>query len=451
MAERGEPETVTVSRRRGLGQVETTMRIRRGMVHGLHFVEVEGLEVQSDKATPWSRDADGDGVIVSMDEIGGDRLAGVLESSNQHDLGREIGFRPFDETAAFAGHRVSFLRSDFDTDLPQHGHAREIAAWAATQVEAPANVDISFHVDARTSWSGVARGGIHARARTIRNGAERTVSRKLDPALPFEEAIAPILAYMERNCPRPAEGQAQLVCGTAVQWIVDQLTATGCAMLRSWMGRAADLSRDPGAFVVTEAVMREKDPARSVKLTRAEGGGTVLGNIALHGRLNVLDDDQGTSVTIAATVPDMVMASLKGRRVSDIVDRDWLSGLVVRTARDADGLTLRCSSALAPLTLPEEQPEDEADIVRQIDEITARVPQYRDFDEALRPMIEAMTPATLLGVLATLDTDRTVPLEDLGFPGWTIGAGGGRLTAIRSPSASLRALLGLAETEDKRR
>jgi hypothetical protein len=340
---------------------------------------------------------------------------------NVYSITPSISFKPFDERAMFPGMRVSYYQADF-----LHFDLQE---WVGAHRKMDAR--IQFLYDGSKA---------EAVVETMRKGSLVRVRRKLDPELPFDRAMQPILRYFERNCPPPAPGAASAVtCGPHVNALLSHLTAIGVEHVDRWCSRIEERVGPERIeeLGINTAMLRGLPDVQEVTLRVGRDTHAVHARVRLEKGHLIRDDDAGTTIDLRASLPETLLAGTKGRDVTEIIDIGWLRGLTVRTARGSDGTTLRAAANNEPLTLPRDVVDDDQAIAHHLRDVSSETGSFSLFHEDVRQVLEAMTPSTLLAVLLILQRDGRVDLDDHGFPEWSLQAFGTTVVMSRCPMGSM--------------
>lgn len=343
------------------------------------------------------------------------------QPGNVYSITPSISFKPFDERAMFPGMRVAYYQADF-----LHFDLQE---WVRENRDV--HPRIQFLYDGSKA---------EAVVETMRKGSLVRVRRKLDPELPFDRAMQPILRYFERNCPPPVPGEASAItCGPHVNALLSHLTAIGVDHVDRWCTRieervGTERIEDLG---INTAMLRGLADIEQVTLRVGRDTHAVQARVRLTQGHEIKDDDAGTTIELRASLPETLLAGTRGRDVTEIVDIGWLRGLTVRTARVSDGTVLRAAADNEPLTLPRDVVDDDRTIAHHLRDISSETGSFRLFNEDVRQVLEAMTPSTLLAVLLILQREGRVDLDDHGFPEWSLQAFGTTVVMSRCPMGSM--------------
>ena len=341
----------------------------------------------------------------------------------------DLGFRPFDEAAEFPGRPVTYYKSGF--------HDFKLDEWAKGLLDIPATVEMWFEYN---HW----RQRVHAFARTMKDGAETVVRRKVGDGEPFRDAASRVIGYYKRNCPRiDAAAEKAMVCGTHVNALLSGLVGEGLAHVTRWLDMAKDYAIERSTSVtVPEAMLTLVPGARKVTLRRAERSSVVQIDVEMDGGHSLSDDDQGVTLRLKTQLPGAVIGSLKGKKVSQIVDLPWLQTLTVRTARlEEDALVMRVFGDKGPVALPQHRDDDADAVEAGIRELTTRKDGIHKVDDSVRPLLEGMSRPVLLAVLALLDADERVNLDPYGHPDWHLRKMSTIIQMERCPTSDIAEML----------
>lgn len=425
-----------------------TAGLRVGTTNGFAWIEVPLSEDCSDRMIEATRDCKGPVIIIHPPGrvLEREHLTRLQQKNvnkffyPRHIMGDHIGFRPFDEVAEFPNNQVAYAREQFRSSEVE----RWIGEWARTQVEIPDNIDVEFQ------YCGY-KGKMHVIATTMKDGALTKVSRKISDKVPFKEAVAPILAYFSRNCPRIREGmQADFVCGSHINAILEEAAPPGLDFLRNAIADAKAQGKRMRVVKLPETLMREDGIVTSLRLQMAETGTRVHAEIDLRGGHHIAEDAQGLTVTLNIVVTDTILASLKGRSLGDLIDAEWARGMQIRNAKvekesnfsnsspNKERLILRTSYEKEPVRIPVKKAMTEAEIRRGLQRLVGTLP---DIQESAMLILRRMRPIDVLTVLSLVMVQERVLLRDFGQDEWILTRMGGRIRVDNCPSLSFKNVL----------
>lgn len=337
---------------------------------------------------------------------------------------------------------MGFTPCDFDKALPgrtviyDQFYEFDMMAWARTQVDIPATVDIRFeHSPGRCQ--------LHVIARTMKNGRMVDVRRKVPASIPFPQAMAPILAYFERNCAR-VEGQPpEFSCGAHVAKAITHLDPHGALLVGHWLdhvrlrGSVNERSLDiPGVMLPGTSIKR-------MTLKREEASNVISAMFQLEGGHYIEEDASGVTVTIEAQLPDTVRTALKGRSVRDVTGLDWTEDLTVRLVREAGSdhlrFSMRAASPGVAFVVPAGRTgEKPADMLDALGEGHAR---WQTIHESATMVLDRLDDAQIVSVLAMVRVQSSVDLTPFGHPGWLLRGRGDEIVVDACPQVDLEAYL----------
>lgn len=405
------------------------MTMRTGGLHAFEWIDFTFIDFPDKMLTPATRGRTGAVRIVSPKGQG----------PSQHTISQwmvkdpyfgsyfapGVGFRPFDEAAEFPGVPVTYYKGGFSEFKADE--------WAGEVLDIPENVEVTFSYE---RW----KQKLYAYARTMKDGAETLVRRKVGTDDVFTAEMAKILGYFERNCPRIEEGaQKALICGTHVNAVLAHMAGEGWRHVDRWLTCARDAPIDRATGItIPGAMLTRVEGAVKASLRRNERSGVVQMDIELEGGHRLSDDEQGTTVRLKAQLPNAVVAALKGRGVHEAIDLPWLRGLTIRTARIEDGdVVIRAFAKRGPVALPVQTEDDDATIRDQLHLVTSGKQGLTSYDESIRPLLEGMSARTLLAVLAMLQATDRMALDDHGHPGWTVRKMGNMIQMESCPTTDI--------------
>lgn len=401
------------------------MEIARGEHMGMEWIDIDLPEAPEQNITPGTRGRGGPVRLIApkgklpiswvryMEEKPG------AQRNYDYYLHPRCVLQPFDEAAAFPESRCAYYRDGFDSF--------DLGAWVPNVADIPATIELRFTFDLRKERMAV-------EARTLRKGAATWVRRKIESGRPFLEALSPILAYFERNCPRvPEEHVQRPTWGCHVAQMLSDLDGTGSDMIERWLSLPVAEHRDE-----IRGGWQEDNPKRTMKvpegllprgikemlLNRILKTTGVLSEVKLEGGHRIVDDIQGSTVTLKAVLPEAVVNSLKGRTLSDLIEARWARGMTIRTARiEGDSVVLRTFSEQHEASLPKgnEDPTEVERRLRLLMETDDRRMTY--VNEDAKPILRMLKPRDLLSAMNTLMTDGRVDLQSYGHAGWILKTG----------------------------
>lgn len=415
---------------------------RDGFTDGLPWIELDGLTAAG---VTWhlkargAENADRVRIVCTddhpMEKDVRDRLV-IKTEGYGYSMRSVIGFRPFDEDVGNDGYKICYYTGSFEKF--------DVGRWAKNRLEVPESIDLTFDFQPDNAR-------LYAVARTIRNGRETMVKRKVETNVPFRDAMKPILGYFERNCPRPGDGQVEAVtCGGHLNGILAGLSAHGWKRTSEWIEMVRvqrDLEHIAPYFLTSLDLPRTPGIER-LELRPAGDSNAIHARVTLKGGHQMIDDGQGTTITLRSELPETIVMALRGKQLSNLVDIPWASELVIRTAkivpyddktRARAHIALRAGSKGQALDLGPQPAHDMAATHEWLSgKVFSAEPTWGRFDESLRPVFEAMSATTLATVLALLnDTDDGVSLEPHGFPGWTVGKASNKIRLVWGPDSPL--------------
>ena len=407
------------------------MIIARGEHMGLEWIDLDLPGMKDYRMTADTRGRKGPlRVLFAKGQEPGDRMISnwLQRQDSIHSLACAIGFRPFDEAAAFPDSPVAYYQygfNDFD-----------IKAWVQEHLGLPDDIDLEIE------YAGMK---VNAYATTMRNGTVTRVKRRVESERVLEDALKPVFRYFQRNCPPVKPGEAEAVtCWPHVNALLAGMTRLGMEHTSRWAHRMLvrndetrkqTLSLTPEMFTV---------PAGILQMSLKPGANTnaALADIKMEGGHRIVDDEIGITITLGTILPDTVMAALRGRDVREIVDIPWLEGLTIRTAKqDGPNAVIRAFAKQEPLALPQDAIDDPAAVAAHLRRCVVDEKRLAQFDEDARPLLEAMTPTTLLAVLLVLERDGTVDLGDHGMAGWELRRFGMTIQIMTRPTGDLSEVL----------
>lgn len=344
-----------------------------------------------------------------------------------HDLGVKF----FDAEQAFPGCIVLYSKNlnslDFD-------------AWARTQIDIPANIDLHFTAQ-------FDRQRAYVTARTERDGRMVLVKKKIPSDRIFPEAVSPLLAYFAKACPAPVAAEPRLTCSQHVAAMLMGLNGTGHDIVSAWMKDALD-TENVAALQLSAALLPGTPAIRRVTLFRSSAF-NVHASIDLKDGGKIEEDDKGVDISLRATLPATVLTGLRGLAVSQVVDIPWLEGLTIRTAGLKDEhVRLRAGTRGKMFELGPRPTDDEEASVAYLwrTELLRERPytadtRWSEVDEGIAGVLEKLQPQDLAGLLARLSVQHEVALDYLGFPGWVVKSRGDAIALGASPARPFHELL----------
>lgn len=360
-------------------------------------------------------------------------IAGVIGGKTPNYatyLWPEPPFRPFDEGRDFPGRKVAYYAHSF--------HDFDVGRWYAEYGDGPDNIDIDFeYVPYKRKLAVVAT--------TFRNGGATKVRKNIPTDKSFLDAIGPIVQYFSRNCPKVDQNHVQTAMGGShLNTILRNLNAIGTGLLKGWMENTQDLPSSEGAGAweetgrrrqtITQDMLAPGHDIDSLDLIRREGSSKVLADMKFAKGNSLVDDQQGTTITLKAILPESTLVALKGRPLSDLINASWARDLVIRTARsDNEKIIVRASSdivkiALSGDTMPHQEVEKR---LRSL--LEGEMNYLKHVDEDAMPILQSLSPEALLGVLSVLKGAQNADLSIHGRPGWILRRGMRGIEVIKRP------------------
>jgi len=382
------------------------MIIARGEHMGLEWIDLDLPGMKDYRMTADTRGRKGPlRVLFAKGQEPGDRMISnwLQRQDSIHSLACAIGFRPFDEAAAFPDSPVAYLEIEY------------------------------------------AGMKVNAYATTMRNGTVTRVKRRVESERVLEDALKPVFRYFQRNCPPVKPGEAEAVtCWPHVNALLAGMTRLGMEHTSRWAHRMLVRNDETRKQTLSLTPEMFTEPAGILQMSLKPGANTnaALADIKMEGGHRIVDDEIGITITLGTILPDTVMAALRGRDVREIVDIPWLEGLTIRTAKqDGPNAVIRAFAKQEPLALPQDAIDDPAAVAAHLRRCVVDEKRLAQFDEDARPLLEAMTPTTLLAVLLVLERDGTVDLGDHGMAGWELRRFGMTIQIMTRPTGDLSEVL----------
>jgi len=368
-----------------------------------------------------------------------------------------ISFLPFDPKEEFPGRDVRVI-----TEM---GREFDFDAWMRTQVEVPAEIDVTFEYERYGNRPPAIV------ARTMKKGKIANVRVPIGGD-GFLENVAETLDRLRKTAPAPvldmfADPLPDHTCGAHVAALVLRMDDVGVDMVRKWID--ADLAQRndrsgtrysggtltiPGAFFIDAKVEK-------VTLSTTHKSNAIHAKIAMRGGHTIEDDETGSSVKLLAQLPDAMVGALRKRTMGEIVDVPWAAPLTVRTipANEAGVITFRAFSDNVPFALGDPVKPSEADIDTRIERAFVNgilnnkneaLPLWSEVDTAIVPVLKALSRRDLSVVLAKLELYHGATLDQYGLTGWSIKTQGNRLIAERQPAVPVADLGVLRDREGRK-
>lgn len=404
-----------------------------GELNGFEWIDFQFDDFPDKMMTPSTRGRTGPVRIIAVK--GHLPAAHTLKTWGEKDpyfgsyFSPDTCIRPFDEAAMFPDSPVTYLRGSF-SEL-------QADAWARNMVQVPETLDLRFDY---VVW----RNKFHVYARTMKDGAEIEVRRKIAGVLPFAEEMASHIRYFERNCPRiDAAASVDLVCGAHVNGILSGLVGEGRDHVARWAGRLAHLRADTTSSVtITRAMLYRLPGLNKVQLMRGERSTMIHMTADIDGGHRIEDDAQGITIEMKAQLPDAVVGSLKGRSMGDVIDLPWLRGVTIRAARIKDDkVIIRGFAPREALHVPDRSEDDSKAVGKHLDDLLGRKDGIEKIDDSVLPYLKVLPPARLLAVLSLVQADGRVSLDDYGTPGWRLRTMHTTVQMESCPTTDARSLL----------